>query len=234
MHAPGPAHGRGRPARRARGVPRGGGPAQAALRPACDLPETYVLAVGTVEPRKGLDVLIEAMAKPHAPDLPLVVVGPRGWGGVDLTALAAEHGLPAERLHVLGRSATPTCRPCCAGPRCSPCRAGRRGSGCRCWRRWPSGTPVVHTDVPALVEVAGGAGVAVPRGDAEALAATRCAEVDDGPGDAASGWRRASCGRRRSPGSTRRPSCGGCTCGSSTWRTRGEQHSRRGFSPSRA
>jgi len=30
---------------------------------------------------------------------------------------------------------------------------------------------VVHTDVPALAEVAGGAGITVPRGDARALAA---------------------------------------------------------------
>jgi glycosyltransferase involved in cell wall biosynthesis len=34
-----------------------------------------------------------------------------------------------------------------------------------------AGVPVVHTDVPALVEVAGGAGITVPRGDAVALAA---------------------------------------------------------------
>jgi glycosyltransferase involved in cell wall biosynthesis len=32
------------------------------------------------------------------------------------------------------------------------------------------GTPVVHTDVPALVEVAGGTGLIVPRGDVNTLA----------------------------------------------------------------
>jgi glycosyltransferase involved in cell wall biosynthesis len=33
-----------------------------------------------------------------------------------------------------------------------------------------AGVPVVHTDVPALMEVAGGAGLCVPRGDASLLA----------------------------------------------------------------
>jgi glycosyltransferase involved in cell wall biosynthesis len=44
------------------------------------------------------------------------------------------------------------------------------------------GTPVVHTDVPALMEVAGGTGVAVPCDDARTLAATLRAVLDDGPG----------------------------------------------------
>src|SRR3954470_24501889 len=46
-----------------------------------ELPDRYVLAVGTVEPRKGLDVLVEAM---RDVDLPLVVAGPPGWGSVAL------------------------------------------------------------------------------------------------------------------------------------------------------
>jgi len=158
-------------------------PAQAeATRAELELPDSYVLAVGTVEPRKGLDVLIEAMAKPYAPDLPLVVVGPRGWGEVDLTALAAEHGLAPGRLRVLGRISDIDLAVVLrqAAVLAAPSRA--EGFGLPVLEALAVGTPVVHTDVPALVEVAGDAGVPVPRDDAKTLAATLQAVLEDGPG----------------------------------------------------
>ncbi|MGH3762312.1 glycosyltransferase family 4 protein [Actinophytocola sp.] len=147
-----------------------------------ELPDAYVLAVGTVEPRKGLDVLIEAMAKPYAPDLPLVVVGPRGWGEVDLTALAEKHGLADGRLRVLGRISDTDLAVVlrCAAVLAVPSRA--EGFGLPVLEALAVGTPVVHSDVPALVEVAGDAGVVVPRDDARTLAATLSAVLDDGPG----------------------------------------------------
>jgi glycosyltransferase involved in cell wall biosynthesis len=147
-----------------------------------ELPDSYVLAVGTVEPRKGLDVLIEAMAKPFAPDLPLVIVGPRGWGEVDLTALAEAHGLAPSRLRVLGRISDPDLAVVLrrASVLAVPSRA--EGFGLPVLEALAVGTPVVHTDVPALLEVAGDAGVAVPRDDARTLAATLRAVLDDGPG----------------------------------------------------
>jgi len=147
-----------------------------------DLPDSYVLAVGTVEPRKGLDVLVEAMAKPYAPDLPLVVVGPRGWGEVDLSALAQKHGLAAGRLRVLGMISDTDLAVVLrrASVLAVPSRA--EGFGLPVLEALAVGTPVVHSDVPALVEVAGDAGVAVPRDDARTLAATLRAVLDDAPG----------------------------------------------------
>jgi glycosyltransferase involved in cell wall biosynthesis len=134
------------------------------------LPETYVLAVGTVEPRKGLDVLVKAMSRPQAPDLPLVVVGPRGWGEVNLVELAAEHGFPPSRLYVLGRVDDEDLSAILrrATVLAAPSRA--EGFGLPVLEAMAVGTPVVHTDVPALVEVAGGTGLVVPCGDADALA----------------------------------------------------------------
>ncbi|MGH3621659.1 MAG: glycosyltransferase, partial [Sciscionella sp.] len=132
------------------------------------LPERYVLALGTIEPRKGLDVLVHAVV---GLDVPLVVVGQHGWGGVDLAAVAATSGLPARRLRLLGRlddadlavvlhRATVLAVPSLA-----------EGFGLGLLEAMAAGVPVVHSDAPALVEVAGGAGVTVPRGDAAALAA---------------------------------------------------------------
>jgi glycosyltransferase involved in cell wall biosynthesis len=56
-----------------------------------------------------------------------------------------------------------------------------------------AGVPVVHSDAPALVEVAGGAGRCVPRGDAKALAEA-LREVLSSPAVAA---RMVAGGRRR-------------------------------------
>jgi glycosyltransferase involved in cell wall biosynthesis len=142
------------------------------------LPESYVLAVGTVEPRKGLDVLIKAMAKRHAPNLPLVVVGPRGWGEVNLVELAAEHGFPANRLHVLGRVDDEDLSAILrrAAVLAVPSRA--EGFGLPVLEAMAVGTPVVHTDVPSLVEVAGGTSLVVPTGNADALASALCEVVD--------------------------------------------------------
>lgn len=47
------------------------------------LPERFVLYVGTVEPRKNVTALAAAVAS-IGNEVPLVVVGPNGWGDVDL------------------------------------------------------------------------------------------------------------------------------------------------------
>lgn len=155
-------------------IPHGVTPAVAsATDRSLDLPDRYVLAVGTVEPRKGLDVLVEAMAHLHrtvAPAPALLLVGQPGWGGLDPHALAELHGLGAESLRVLGkvpdadlatimRRATVLAVPSLA-----------EGFGLPLLEGMAAGVPVVHSDAPALVEVAGGAGIAVPRGDVGALA----------------------------------------------------------------
>lgn len=123
------------------------------------LPDAYVLAVGTVEPRKGLDVLLKATALPGAPDLPVVIAGPRGWGSVELGGVRALGRVSDEELAVVFRR---------AGVFVMPSRA--EGFGLPLLEAMALGVPVVHSDAPALVEVAGGTGVCVPRGDAGALA----------------------------------------------------------------
>ncbi|QFZ23220.1 glycosyltransferase family 4 protein [Saccharothrix syringae] len=132
-----------------------------------DVPPRYALAVGTVEPRKGFDLLVAATAEVG---LPLVVVGPPGWGGVDLRAphvtLLGRLG-DAELAYVLRRAAV------LAAPSLA------EGFGLPVVEAMAAGVPVVHSDAPALVEVAGGAGVAVPRGDRAALAAALRSVVTD-------------------------------------------------------
>jgi glycosyltransferase involved in cell wall biosynthesis len=135
-----------------------------------ELPPRYVLAVGTLEPRKGIDVLIAAMDRPEAPGLPVLLVGATGWGQVDI---------PAERVRSLGpltdaelavvlHRATVLALPSLA-----------EGFGLPLLEAMAAGVPVVHSDAPALVEVAGGAGFVTRRGDPNSLVAALRTVVDE-------------------------------------------------------
>ncbi|UVS81765.1 glycosyltransferase family 1 protein [Actinokineospora sp. UTMC 2448] len=128
------------------------------------LPREYVLAVGTVEPRKGLDVLVEAMP---AVGLPLVVAGPPGWGNVDLRALAARSGA---EVHVLGRVTDAELGAALRGAAVLAVPSRAEGFGLPLLEAMAEGVPVVHSDAPALVEVAAGTGVVARRDDPHDLA----------------------------------------------------------------
>lgn len=134
------------------------------------LPKKYVLAVGTVEPRKGLDVLVEAMARPAAPDLPLVIAGPPGWGNVDLAMVAADCGLPPGRLRLLGKLTDSELAVVLHRATVLAAPSMAEGFGLPVLEAMAAGVPVVHSDAPALVEVAGGTGVPARRNDPWALA----------------------------------------------------------------
>jgi glycosyltransferase involved in cell wall biosynthesis len=133
-----------------------------------DLPERYVLAIGTVEPRKGVDVLIDAMSRFDGP--PLLLAGQPGWGGLDPLAMARERGLPDGRVRVLGRLSDAELAAVLGRASVLAVPSLAEGFGLPLLEAMAAGVPVVHSDAPALIEVAAGAGVAVPRGDAGALA----------------------------------------------------------------
>lgn len=143
------------------------------------LPERFVLSLATLEPRKGLDILIDALATIGASAPPLLVVGQAGWGGVDPAAAANRAGLAPERLRVLGRLSDPDLAVVLrrATMLVAPSRA--EGFGLPVAEAMAVGTPVVCSDAPALVEVAGGAAAVVPRDDAGALAAAIAKLLDD-------------------------------------------------------
>ena len=133
-----------------------------------DLPERYVLAIGTLEPRKGVDVLIDAMSRFDGP--PLLLAGQPGWGGLDPLAMARERGLPDGRVRVLGRLSDAELAGALRRASVLAVPSLAEGFGLPLLEAMAAGVPVVHSDAPALVEVAACAGVAVPRGDAGALA----------------------------------------------------------------
>ncbi len=140
------------------------------------LPERFLLTVATLEPRKGLSVLLAALATPAAPDLPLLVVGQPGWGGLDLTAEAGRLGL-AGRVRLLGR--VPDADLAVLLDRATavvvPSRA--EGFGLPLLEAMAAGAPAVISPAPALIEVAGGAALVAT--DADLAAAIRTIVEDE-------------------------------------------------------
>jgi glycosyltransferase involved in cell wall biosynthesis len=142
------------------------------------LPERFLLTVATLEPRKGLDVLLAALAAPGAPDLPLLCVGQPGWGGLDLEAMSAR--LPPGRVRALGR--VPDADLAVLLDRATalvvPSRA--EGFGLPVLEAMAAGTPVVTSDAAALVEVGGGAARVSPLEPPALAAALREVTGDSG------------------------------------------------------
>lgn len=144
------------------------------------LPAAYVMFVGTAEPRKGLDTLVQAMAHPAASALELVVVGPPGWGGVSVSDLATTAGV-ADRVHVTGRISEGDLQAVYAGAGVVAVPSRAEGFGLPVVEAMSQGVPVVISDDPALMEVGAGAARVVGRDDVDALAGALAESVQDGP-----------------------------------------------------
>jgi glycosyltransferase involved in cell wall biosynthesis len=145
------------------------------------LPERYLLSLATLEPRKGLDVLLAALAHlgPAAP--PLLLVGQPGWGGIDVSSAAAAAGLTSGTVRALGwlpdADLAVVLRG--AGALVAPSRA--EGFGLPVAEAMAVGVPAIVSSSPALVEVAGGAALVTPVGDVVALAeAIETLRTDEG------------------------------------------------------
>jgi glycosyltransferase involved in cell wall biosynthesis len=131
--------------------------------------QPYLVTLATIEPRKGLDVLLGALARPSAAEVPLLVVGQPGWGGVDVAARADGLGL-GDRVRLLGRLPDPDLAVALSRATALVAPSRAEGFGLPVLEAMAAGIPVVSSDAPALVEVGGGATVTVPVGDDAALA----------------------------------------------------------------
>ncbi|TKJ16700.1 glycosyltransferase family 1 protein [Blastococcus sp. CCUG 61487] len=149
------------------------------------LPADYVVAVGTLEPRKGLQTLVDAFDRllrsdPEAPSL--VLVGPQGWGAaLDLSRL------PAGKVHLTGFLGDDELRQVVAGSRGLAFPSLYEGFGLPPLEALACGRPVVVSDLPVMHEVLAEHGRYVPVGDVDALAEAigRLPREDDEPAQSA-------------------------------------------------
>ncbi len=137
------------------------------------------------EPRKGLDVLREALGplRTVVPGVRLVLAGPgrtRVDGAVDLGEVDAS--TRRALLHTCDVLVAP--------------HTGRESFGIVLVEAMAAGTPVVASDLPAFREVLGGAGLLVPAGDPGALAAALAEVLTDDARRATLGARGADRARR--------------------------------------
>jgi glycosyltransferase involved in cell wall biosynthesis len=131
----------------------------------------YVLALGTVEPRKNLPVLTAAFDRAADEDraLTLVVAGPDGWGTDELDAArtAARHG---DRIVRLGYVSDAARRDLLAGATVFAYPSKYEGFGLPPLEAMVAGVPVVASRAGSIPEVSGDAALLVEPDDVDGLA----------------------------------------------------------------
>lgn len=135
-----------------------------------ELPERYILSVGTLHAHKGIAQLIQAMALPELEGYTLLVAGPEGSQGLDVTGIAAKAGLAEDRVRALGYLADADLAVALDRATVFVFPSLAEGFGLPVIEAFNFGTPVVHSDDPAVLEVSAGAGLAVAREPAASYA----------------------------------------------------------------
>lgn len=141
-------------------------------------PPRYILWVGTIEPRKGLDTLLAAVRT--ASDLPpLLVAGRPGWGCSSLMSTIRELELSGRVTFTAGPS-DHQLRAYYAGALVTVCPSKYEGFGFPVLEAMHNGCPVVCSWSSSLTEVGGGAVRYFRSGDVSGLSEVlRHLVVDD-------------------------------------------------------
>lgn len=116
----------------------------------------FILQVGTVEPRKGIENLIAALprVRREIPDITLVLAGPIGWGqvaGLRESGVVALGHVEDAALEGLYREAT-----------LATVASRSEGFGLPALEAMAHGTPLIASDATSLPEVVADAGVLIP------------------------------------------------------------------------
>jgi len=141
------------------------------LRQKYRLPEKFILGLGTLEPRKNFEGLIEAfdLLQADQPDLHLVIAGGKGWL-YDSIFEAAERSPAASRVHLIGFTADEDLPALYSLAQVFALPSHYEGFGIPVLEAMACGAPVVTANNSSLPEIAGEAAVLLPASDIEALA----------------------------------------------------------------
>lgn len=145
-----------------------------------ELPGDYVVAVGTLEPRKNLPTLLDAyrLGSTRGIDLPpLVLVGAEGWGDALDTS-----DLPSGRLVRTGHLPFTMLQQVVAGARALAFPSRYEGFGLPPLEALAAGTPVLAADLPVTREVLGDQATFADPGSAEAMLDGLVTALDRPPG----------------------------------------------------
>jgi glycosyltransferase involved in cell wall biosynthesis len=137
-----------------------------------DVPRAYLLYVGTIEPRKNLELLLRCygrLARAGAIEEDLVLAGRLGWGYEQVVTLAGAPDLRG-RVHLLGYVDQGALPGLYAGARVFVYPSLEEGFGFPPLEAMACGVPVVASTAPALSENLAGAAELVPAHSPEALA----------------------------------------------------------------
>lgn len=134
-----------------------------------DLPQRYVLAVGSLEPRKNLPRLLAAWTEVscHLDDVWLICAG---GANADIFASSGLNRIP-ERVKFLGRVSDDELPSLYAGALASCFVPLYEGFGLPVLESMAAGTPVVASSIPAIKEIAGDCAVLVDPLEPDAIGA---------------------------------------------------------------
>ncbi len=144
----------------------------------------YILAVGSIQPRKNLTRLVRAYAalhraRPHAKLPKLVLVGKRAWLYEETLRAVASCGLAAQDVVLTGYVPEADLPALYSGALCFAYPSYFEGFGLPPLEAMRCGVPVIVADRTSLPEVVGDAGLLVDPLDETALAAALARLIDE-------------------------------------------------------
>ena len=143
----------------------------------------FFLFVGTLEPRKNLRRLLKAYASlPNSVrnGVQMVIAGGQGWGGVDVSAIAAQFNI-GDRVRVIGYASDALLSALYARALFLAMPSLYEGFGLPLVEAMAMGTPVLTSNCSSMPEVAGDAGLLVDPSDVNSISNGLLAMIMDHP-----------------------------------------------------